>query len=155
MRPAVFASLVIYLDLVVEAVLQAVWAGGFEFSLLPSFLLGFVVAVFLALLLAAGFAALVLVVLDGAPSRARFGPVFRSVSYASGILIALPIPYGPFLALAYGPYVATVAVKETLNLGWKRAATATLIPLAAALLILLLLVGPTEALEILVNPPQN
>ena len=153
--PAVFASLIIYLDLILEAALQAVWNREFEFSLLYGLFPGLIVAVFLALLLVAGFTTLILVVLDGAPSRAKFGPVFRPVSYATAILIVLPIPYGPFLALIYGPYVAARAIKETLDITWKRAAAATLIPLAAALLILLALLGPAEAYEILANPPQS
>lgn len=154
-RPAIFASVVIYLDLVIEAALQAIWARSFELSLLSGLLLALILAAFLGLLLVAGFTTLVLVILDGAPSRAKFGPVFRSLGYATGILIVLPIPYGPFLALAYGPYVATVAVKETLDLSWKRATAATLIPVATALLILLALLGPGDAYNLLVNPPQS
>lgn len=154
-RPAIFASFVIYLDLLIEAALQAVWVREFSYSLLSGLLIGLPVAVFLALLLVAGFTALVLVILDAAPSRAKFGPVFRSLGYAAGILILLPIPYGPFIALAYGPYVVTVAVKETLDLSWRRAATVALIPLTTALLILLALLGLGDAYELLVNPPQS
>jgi hypothetical protein len=145
----------IYLALVAEAALQAVWARSFDFSLLSGLLVAAIVAVFLGLLLVAGFTTLVLVILDGAPSRAKFSPVFRPLGYATAILIVLPIPYGPFLALAYGPYVATVAVKEALNLSWKRAAIASLIPVATALLILLALLGPGDAYDLLVNPPQS
>lgn len=155
MWPTIFASVVVYLDLSLEALLQAVWTREFEFSILYNLFVALIVAVFLALILVCGFTALVLVVLDGAPSRARFIPLFRPLCFATAILLAIPVPYGPFLALAYGPYVVTVAVKESLSLGWKRAATASLIPLAAALLLILLLLGPTEAYEILVNPPQS
>ena len=154
-RPAIFATLVLYLDLVLEVVLQAAWVREFEYSLIYAPLLGLVVSVVLGPMLVAGFAALVLVVLDGAPSRSRFGPVFRAVGYTTGIGIVLWIPYGPFLTLLYGPYVATVALKWTLDLTWKRAAAAALIPLAALLVILLLLTGPVEIYEIFTNPPQS
>ena len=117
--------------------------------------LGLVVALVLALLLVAGLAILVLVVLEGAPSRRGFGPVFRALGYASGIGLALWIPFAPLLAIPYGALVATIAVKEALNVPWARAATATLIPLGAVLLILLLLTGPGEATSFLVNPPQS
>lgn len=153
--PAVFASLVVYLALLLEAVLQALWIREFDSSLLYSLLLGLVVAVVLGPLLVASLTTLVLVIFDGAPSREKFGPLFRSLGYASGVLIALPIPYGPFIVLLYGPYVATVAVKETLGTNWKRAALGALIPIATLLLILLALLGPGDAYEALVNPPQN
>jgi hypothetical protein len=51
--------------------------------------------------------------------------------------------------------VATVAVKETLNVGWPRAAAATLIPLGAVLLTVLVLLGPDEAPGFLINPPGS
>ena len=153
--PAVFASLVIYATLLLEAALQAVWIREFDSSLLYALLLGLVVAVVFGPLLVASLTTLVLVVLDGAPSRAKFGPLFRSLGYASGVLILLPIPYAPFLILLYSPYVATVAVKETLGPSWKRAALGTLIPIATLLLILLALLGPGDAYEVLVNPPQS
>jgi hypothetical protein len=56
------------------------------------------------------------------------------------------------VAIPYGLYVATVAVKEMLFISWRRAAASTLAPLGAAILILLLLAGP-EAYDLLVNPP--
>jgi hypothetical protein len=62
------------------------------------------------------------------------------------------VPYAPLLAIPYGALVATAAVKETLNIGWARAAAGALIPLAAILLILLLLTGPSEAAGFLLNP---
>ncbi|MGF1470790.1 MAG: YIP1 family protein [Rubrobacteraceae bacterium] len=155
LRPVFFAAAVVYLVLAIEAVLRAVWVREIGYSLLYGLLAGLAVALFLGLLLVGAFTALVLVVLDGAPSRAKFGTLFRPLGYVAGVLIVLPIPYGPFLVLAYGPYVATVAVKETLGLSWKRAASATLIPLAATLLILLALLGPADAYNLLVNPPQN
>ncbi|MGB3683938.1 MAG: YIP1 family protein [Rubrobacteraceae bacterium] len=154
-RPGLFATLVLYLNLVLEAVLQAAWTREFEYALLYAPLLGLVVALVLGPLLVAGLAALALVVLDGAPSRARFGPAFRAVSYASGIGIVLWIPYGPFLALLYGSYAATVGLRWTLNLTWKKAAAAALIPLTALVLILLLLTGPVETYELFTNPPQS
>ena len=154
--PAVFASLVVYLVLLLEAVTSSTLdPREFDSSLLYALLLGLVVAVVLGPLLVVSLTTLVLVVLDGAPSRAKFGPLFRSLGYASGVLILLPIPYAPFLVLLYGPYVATAAVKETLGTGWKRAALGALLPIATLLLILLALLGPGDAYEVLVNPPQN
>ncbi len=155
LRPAVFAALVFYLVLLLEEGLQAAWNWEFGPNLVYVPLLGLAVAAVLGPLLVAGFAALVLVVLDGAPSRTRFGPVFRHLGYASGVLIVLWIPYGPLLALAYGPYVATVAVKEALNLDWRRAAAGVLIPLTAMLLVLAILAGFDEVSQLLLNPPQS
>ena len=154
-RPAIFASIILYLNLLLEAALQAVWLREFNYALIYAPFLGLVVAVVLAPLLVAGLAVLVLVVLEGAPSRRSFGPLFRSLSYASGIGFVLWVPFGPFLAIPYGALVATIAVKETLNLGWTRAASAALIPLGAVLLILFLLTGPGEAIGFLANPPGS
>ena len=154
-RPAIFVSLVVFIDLLFEAGLTAVWNKELQTSLIYAPLVGLVVAIVLGPLLVAGLAALILVVLDGAPSGARFGPMFRSLGYASGVGIVLWIPFGPFLAIPYGALVATVAVRETLGVGWGRAAAATLIPLGAVLLILLLLTGPGDAYEILRNPPGS
>jgi hypothetical protein len=152
-RPAIFASIVLYLNLLLETALQAIWLREFNYALIYAPLLGLVVAIVLAPLLVAGLAVLILVVLDGAPSRTKFGPTFRALGYATGIGSILWIPYGPLLALPYGAYVATVAVKETLNTTWQRAAAAALIPLGAVLLILLLLTGFDEAYGFLINPP--
>lgn len=154
-RPAIFASLVLYLNLVLGPALQAVWLREFNFALIYVPFVGLVVALVLAPLLVAGLAALVLVVLEGAPSRRSFGPVFRSLCYASGIGVVLWVPFGPLLALPYGALVATIAVKETLNLDWGRAAAAALIPLGAVFLILFLLTGPGEAYGFIVNPPGS
>ncbi len=155
LRPAIFASIVLYLNLLLEAALQAVWTGEFNFALIYAPFLGLVVALVLAPLLVAGLSVLVLVVLEGAPSRRGFGPVFRALGYASGIGAVLWIPYAPLLAIPYGAFVATAAVKETLNLGWGRAAAGVLVPLVAALLILLLLTGLGEASGFLTNPPGS
>ena len=155
LRPAIFASIVLYLNLLLEAALQAVWISEFNFALIYAPFLGLVVALVLAPLLVAGLSVLVLVVLEGAPSRRGFGPVFRALGYASGIGTVLWIPYAPLLAIPYGAFVATVAVNEPLNVGWGRAATGALIPLVAALLILLLLTGPGEAYGFLTNPPGS
>lgn len=152
-RPAIFASLVLYLNLLLEAALQALWLREFNYALIYTPFVGLVVALVLAPLLVAGLAALVLVVLEDAPSRRTFAPTFRSLGYASGIGIVLWVPYGPLLALPYGAFVATIAVRETLNVSWQRAATATLIPLGALLVILLLLTGTGEAVSFLINPP--
>jgi hypothetical protein len=154
-RPAIFASIVLYLNLLLEAALQAVWLREFNFALIYAPFLGLVVALVLAPLLVAGLAVLVLVVLDGAPSRRSFGPVFRALAYASGIGAVLWIPYAPLLAIPYGAFVATVAIKETIHASWGRAAAGALIPLAAVLLILLLLTSPEEAFGFLLNPPGS
>ncbi len=154
-RPAIFASIVLYLNLLLEAALQAVWLREFNYALIYAPFLGLVVALVLAPLLVAGLAILVLVVLEGAPSRRSFGPAFRALGYASGIGFVLWVPYGPLLAIPYGALVATIAVKETLNLSWQRAAAATLIPLGAVLLTVLLLTGPGEAVGSLMNPPGS
>ena len=154
-RPAIFASIVLYLNLLLEAALQVVWLREFNFALIYAPFLGLVVALVLAPLLVAGLAVLVLVVLDGAPSRRSFGPVFRALAYASGIGAVLWIPYAPLLAIPYGAFVATVAIKETMHASWRRAAAGALIPLAAVLLILLLLTSPEEAFGFLLNPPGS
>ena len=154
-RPVIFASIVLYLNLLLEAALQAVWLREFNFALIYAPFLGLVVALVLAPLLVAGLAVLVLVVLDGAPSRRSFGPVFRALAYASGIGAVLWIPYAPLLAIPYGAFVATVAIKETMHASWRRAAAGVLIPLAAVLLILLLLTSPEEAFGFLLNPPGS
>ena len=154
-RPAIFASIVLYLDLLLDAALQAVWLREFNFAFIYAPFLGLVVALVLAPLLVAGLAVLVLVVLDGAPSRRSFGPVFRALAYASGIGAVLWIPYAPLLAIPYGAFVATVAIKETMHASWRRAAAGALIPLAAVLLILLLLTSPEEAFGYLLNPPGS
>ena len=153
--PAVFAALIVYLALLLEAALQLLWVREFDSSLLYTLLLGLVVAVFLGPLLVTSLTTLVLVILDGGPSRSKFGLLFRALGYASGVLILAPIPYAPFLILLYGPYVATIAIKETFGMGWKRAAAGALIPIATLLLILLALLGPGDAYEVLVNPPQT
>jgi hypothetical protein len=154
-RPVIFASIVLYLNLLLEAALQVVWLREFNFALIYAPFLGLVVALVLAPLLVAGLAVLVLVVLDGAPSRRSFGPVFRALAYASGIGAVLWIPYAPLLAIPYGAFVATVAIKETMHASWRRAAAGVLIPLAAVLLILLLLTSPEEAVGFLLNPPGS
>ena len=154
-RPAIFASLVLYLNLLLESALQVLWLREFNYALIYTPFVGLVVALVLAPLLVAGLTALVLVVLEGSPSRRSFGPVFRALCYASGIGIVLWIPFGPLLALPYGALVATTAVKETLNLDWGRAAAAALIPLGAVFLILFLLTGPDEAYGFIINPPGS
>jgi hypothetical protein len=154
-RPAIFASIILYLNLLLEAALQALWLMEFNYNLIYAPFVGLVVALVLAPLLVAGLAVLVLVVLEGAPSRRSFGPTFRALGYAAGIGFVLWVPYGPLLAIPYGAIVATIAVKEASNIDWRRAAAATLIPLGAVLLILLLLTGPGEAYGFLVNPPGS
>jgi hypothetical protein len=155
LRPAIFTSIILYLNLLFEAALQAVWLREFNYNLIYAPFLGLVVALVLAPLLVAGLAVLVLVVLEGAPSRRSFGPTFRVLGYATGIGFILWVPYGPLLAIPYGAFVTTIAVKETLNTSWRQAAAAALIPLGAVLLVLLLLTGPSEAYGFLVNPPGS
>jgi hypothetical protein len=153
-RPAIFASLVLYLDLIFETALQQVWLLEFNYGLIYAPFFGLVVAVVLAPLLVAGFALIVLIILGGGtPSRGGFIPLFRSLSYASGIGLALWVPFAPLFAIPYGAYVATTAVKETANVTWPRAAAATLIPLGAVILTILALLGPGEAASFLLNPP--
>jgi hypothetical protein len=69
--------------------------------------------------------------------------------------LALWIPFAPLVAIPYGAFVATVAVKETMNLTWNRAAASTLIPLGAVVLTVLILLGPNEAAGFLINPPGS
>jgi hypothetical protein len=153
-RPAIFAALILYLDLILETVLQQIWLLEFNYGLIYAPFFGLVAAIVLAPLLVAGLALLVMIVLGGGTlSQGGFVPLFRSLSYASGIGLALWIPFVPLLAIPYGAYVATAAVKETMNVSWNRAAAATLIPLGAVVLTVLLLLGPGEAASFLINPP--
>jgi len=154
-QPTIFASIILYLNLLLEAALQALWLREFNYALVYAPFLGLVVALVLAPLLLTGLTILVLVVLEGAPSRRSFGPTFRALGYATGIGLVLWVPYGPLLAIPYGAVVATIAVREALNVSWQRAAAATLIPLGAAILTVLLLAGPGEAVSSLVNPPGS
>ena len=156
LRPAIFVSVVLYLDLLLEAVLQILWLREFNYALIYAPFFGLVVALVLAPLLVSWLAILVLVILGGGTlSRGGFVPLFGSLCYASGIGVALWIPFVPFLAIPYGAFVATVAVRETMNVTWARAAAAALIPLGAVLLIVLALLGPGEAASFLVNPPGS
>jgi hypothetical protein len=152
-RPALFAALILYLNLLFEAALQAIWLVEFNYALVYAPFLGLVVALVLAPLLVAGLTTLVLVVLEGAPSRRSFGPLFRALGYATGIGFLLWVPFGPLLAIPYGALVSTIAVKETMNIRWTRAAAGALIPLGAVLLIVLLLTG--EPVSLLINPPGS
>ena len=155
-RPAIFASVVLYLDLLLETVLQMIWLHEFNFGLIYAPFFGLVAAVVLAPLLISGFAVLVLFILGGGTlPRGGFVPLFRSLAYASGIGLALWIPFAPLVAIPYGAFVATVAVKETMNLTWNRAAASTLIPLGAVVLTVLILLGPNEAAGFLINPPGS
>jgi hypothetical protein len=154
-RPTVFASMVLYLNLVLEAALQAVWVRDFNVGLVYALFLGLVVALVLAPLLVASLAVLVQVIHTGGPSRRDFRPLYRHLAYATGIGIVLWIPFGPLLAIPYGAYVVTRAVKTALDTDGRRAAAAALIPLVAVLAIVLLLTGPSEAYELLTNPPGS
>lgn len=155
-RPAIFATVILYLNLILEAVLQVLWLQEFNYALIYAPLFGLVVAVVLAPLLVAGLALLVVIILGGGtPLRGGFGPLFRSLGYASGIGFVFWIPFAPLLAIPYGAFVATVAVKETMNVTPARAAAATLIPLAAVILIVLALLGPDDATGFLINPPGS
>ena len=154
-RPALFAAAMLYLNLLLGQLLEFIWNREFNYGLLYAALPGLVVALVLGPLLVAGLATLVLTILDGTPSRRKFGPVFRALGYATAIGIMLPLPYAPLPTFLYGLYVATVAVKEVLFISWKRAAAATLGPLTAVLLILLLLAGPAQGYKLLINPPRE
>lgn len=154
-RPTLFAVLVLYLNLLLDTLLQLVWTQEFTYALILVPTAGLVFSVVLAPLLVAGFTALVLTVLDGGPSRAKFGPLFRALGYATGIGFAFWVPYAALIAVPYGAYVATVAVKETLGLSWQRAAIGALVPLGAALLIIFILADSDDVYRILLNPPQE
>lgn len=154
-RPTVFVSMVLYLNLVLGEALQAVWVREFNVGFLYVLFFGLVVSLILAPFLVSALAVLVQVIHSGAPSRRDFRPVYRHLAYATGIGIVLWIPFGPFLAIPYGAYVITKAVKNSLNTDGRRAAAAALIPLTAVLAILLLLTGPSEAYELLKNPPGS
>jgi hypothetical protein len=154
-RPALFAGVVLYLNVLLDEVLREVWAVEFNFGLPYAALVGIPVALVLAPLLLAALTALVLTVLDGAPRGRKFGPVFRALGYATAILAVLWIPFAPLVALPYFLYVAAVAVKESLFVGWRKAALAALVPLGAVLFILLLLLGPEESYGLLLNPPGS
>ena len=153
MRPALFASSVLYLNIILDELLRVAWRLEFNYGLLNAALPGLALALVLGPLLVAGLSVLVLTVLDGTPSRRKFSRVFRALGYATAIGLVLWIPYASFVALPYGLYVAIVAVKETLSVSWRRAAVAALAPLGAVLLIVLLLAGPTGAYELLLSPP--
>jgi hypothetical protein len=155
LRPALFAAIVMYLNLILGELLQSLWNLEFDRALLYAALPGFVVSLVLAPLLVVGLSVLVLTVLDGAPSRRKLGPVFRGLCYWTAIGVVLWVPYAPLLAVPYSLYVATIAVKEVLFVSWERAAAAALAPLGALLLTLLLLTGPNEILQLLVNPPGS
>lgn len=152
-RPALLATAVLYINLIFGELLRAALLLQFDYGLVYTVLPGFVVSLILAPLLVAGLSALVLMVLDGGPSRRKFSPVFRALGYSTAVGLVLWIPYASLIALPYGLYVATVAVKEMLFLTWKRAAACTLLPLAAVLLIMVLLSGTDEAYRLLINPP--
>ena len=155
LRPALFVSVVLYLNLLLGELLQEIWLFEFNYGLLYAALLGLPFALVLGPLLVAGLTALVLTILDGALSRRKFGPVFRALGYASAIGLVLWIPLAPLVAVPYGLYVAVVAVREVLFIDSKRAATAALVPLGAVLLILLLLTGFDEARQLLINSPGS
>jgi len=151
-RPTVFAAMVFYLNLVLGEALQAVWVREFNAGFLYALFFGLVVSLILAPFLVSALAVLVQVIHSGGPSRRDFRPLYRHLAYATGIGIVLWLPFGPFVAIPYGAYVITTAVKTALGTDGRRAAAAALIPLVAVLLILLLLTGPSEAYELLRNP---
>ena len=151
-RPTVFASMVLYLNLILDSALQAAWVREFNAGLLYVLFFGLAVSLILAPFLVSAMAVLVQVIHSGGPSRRDFRPLYRHLAYATGIGIILWVPFGPVVAIPYGAYVITTAVRTALGTDGRRAAAAALIPLAAVLLILLLLTGPSEAYELLRNP---
>ena len=151
-RPTVFAAMVFYLNLVLGEALQAVWVREFNAGFLYALFFGLVVSLILAPFLVSALAVLVQVIHSDGPSRRDFRPLYRHLAYATGIGIVLWLPFGPIVAIPYGAYVITTAVKAALGTDGRRAAAAALIPLVAVLLILLLLTGPSEAYELLKNP---
>ncbi len=155
LRPVIFAALVLYLNLLLNTLLQVAWTREVAPVLILVPTAGLVFSVVLAPLLVAALTALVLTVLDGTPSRAKFGPLFRALGYATGTGFVFWVPYAALIAIPYGAYVATVALKATLGLNWQRAAVGALVPLGAALLIIFILAGPDDAYRILLNPPQE
>ena len=156
LRPAIFAAAIMFLNLVLGDLLQAAWLLDFNLELLLRLpLTALVVSVFLGPALAALFAGLVLFVLDGAPSKQRFGPAFRAMGYVSGIGAVLWIPFAPLVAVPYAAYVAHIAVMERLGANQQQAAASVLIPLGALLVILFLLSGGDELWSLFINPPQS
>ncbi|HEX5974771.1 MAG TPA: hypothetical protein VFY57_06390, partial [Rubrobacteraceae bacterium] len=102
-RPAIFASVILYLDLLLEATLQMLWLREFNYAMIYAPFLGLVVAIVLAPLLVAGLAIIILFILGGGKlSRDGFGPLFRSLGYSSAIGFVLWIPFAPLLAIPYG-----------------------------------------------------
>ena len=97
LRPALFTSSVLYLNLILDELLRVAWRLEFNYGLLNAALPGLAVALVLGPLLVAGLSALVLTVLDGAPSRRKFGPVFRALGYATATGLVLWIPTPPSL----------------------------------------------------------
>lgn len=154
-RPTLFVSMVLYLNLIFGEALQAVWIREFNVGFLYVLFFGLVVSLVLAPFLVSSLAVLVQVIHAGAPSRHGFRPLYRHLAYAAGIGIVLWIPFGPLLAIPHGAYVTTTAVKFALNTDWRRAAAAALIPLGAAVLIVLLLTGLDGIPSLLTNPPAS
>lgn len=154
-RPTLFVSVVLYLNLILGEALQAVWIREFNVGFLYVLFFGLVVSLVLAPFLVSSLTILVQVINAGAPSRHGFRPLYRHLSYATGIGIILWVPFGPLLAIPYGAYVATTAVKSALATDWRRAAAAALIPLVAVVLIVLLLTGLDGIPSLLTNPPAS
>jgi hypothetical protein len=154
LRPALFAAGVLYVNLVLGALLDAVWLRELNPVLLYVPVVGLVVAVVLGPLFVAGLTALSLMISnpDNSPTRG-FLRTFRAYGFVSAIAVVLWIPYAPLLAVPYGLYVATVAMKETNRLSWQQAVLAALAPLGAILFIILLLTGPSDAWQLLRNMP--
>lgn len=154
-RPTLFVSMVLYLNLIFGEALQAVWLREFNVGFLYVLFFGLVVSLVLAPFLVSSLTVLVQVIHAGAPSRHGFRPLYRHLAYAAGIGIVLWIPFGPLLAIPYSAYVVTTAVKFALDTDWRRAAAAALIPLGAAVLIVLLLTGLDGIPTLLTNPPAS
>lgn len=151
-RSALFAIAVLFLNLILDTALQAFWTQQFNLALVYAPPLGLVASFLLAPLLVAGYTALSLLVLEGFPSAGGFGRLFRAFGYSTAAGVVLWLPYGPLVAIPLFCYAATTAVRQTLGVNWGKSAMAALIPLAALLLLFLLLLGPADMWRTLTNP---
>ncbi len=135
--PAAFALAMLIAEGVILAVLSLVYLhpGGFFFSLIAAPILGFIAIVI--------GAAIVLFLANALGGQATLESSFRVVAYGSSIApilgLAQVIPYLPLVVIAYGFYLAIVAVVAVHQVEERRA-WQVLGALAAAVLFLAFLV---------------